>query len=481
MFPFTFQVTPYDFTKNNVKITVFDTPGLADGTGNDERYLRQILEKVKTVDLFLFCTDMTCKRFSDDDARTIAKLTKTFGTSLWDHALVVFTFANQFNLDASEKDHTDVHLVQQRISCFQKRMQSFQEKIQNSLLSEGVSQDAASNLPFAPAGELKEPRLPDRENWLTGLWIAAFKCISRNAKAHFLMANLDRILISCGGLLSEYENRAETDRTRRGGEREGSKENGIDQDKFWSEGLKRSSPVISTSEGKHWKHFREKLKTIKCKTLTLTAGENNNNDTLHGHQDVNEPKRGSLKRSSALVSRDAPDLLSARMRQRKSSQGFTGGKDSETEPTDTRYKCRVIGEDCAEADWHGENGDDGLSRFNRLSVAELETEQHCYSPHDCQNLYSLPPAYDEVVRNRVSLPMDEASSQELFKEIVREATSTDQTCQFVGTSARQSGFVDIYAAFFAKIVEFVKRLLRGKKTAEAKMPKGRQKEDADKL
>lgn len=477
MFSFTLQVTPYDFTKNNVKITVFDTPGLADGTGNDERYLRQILEKVKTFDLFLFCTDMTSKRFSDDDARTISKLTKTFGTSLWDHALVVFTFANQFNLDASKKDHTDVHVVQQRISCFQKRMESFQEKIQNSLLSEGVSQEAASNLPFAPAGDLKEPRLPDRENWLTGLWIAAFKRISKNAKAHFLMANLDRISISCGGLLAEYESTTETDRTRRGGERGGSKEDCIDHDRFWSEGLKRSSPVISTSEGKH---FREKLKTIKCKQLSLTAGENNDNDTSHGQKDDNEPKRGSLKRSSALVSRGARDRFCARM-QRKSLQGLTGEKDSETEPTDTRYKCRVIGEDCAEADWHGENGDDVLSRFNRLSVAELETEQHCYNPHDCQNLYSLPPAYDEVVRSRVSLPMDESSSRELFKEIVREATSSEQTGEFVGTSARQSGFVDIYAAFFAKIVEFVKRLLRGKKTAEAKMHKGRQKGDAKKL
>ena len=47
-FSFILQVTPYDFTKNNVKITVLlDPPGLAAGTGNDERYLRQILKKRK--------------------------------------------------------------------------------------------------------------------------------------------------------------------------------------------------------------------------------------------------------------------------------------------------------------------------------------------------------------------------------------------------------------------------------------------------
>ena len=473
MFSFTFQVTPYNFTKNNVKMTVFDTPGLADGTGNDERYLRQISEKVTTVD-FLFCTDMTSKKFSNDDAMTIRKLTKTFGVSLWDHALIVLTFANQFH--ANEEDHTDVDLVQQRISLFQEQKRRFQKKIQDFLLSVGVHQEAASNLPVVPAGELTKPRLPDRENWITALWIAAFKRINRNAKTHFLMANLDRISISCGGLLSEYEYMAETERTRRGGEREGSKENGVDHDKFWTEGtLKRSSPVISTSEGKH---FRELLKTIKCKQLTLTTGESNNNDTLHVHHDTNETKRGSLRRSSASVSRDARDRFRARMQQ-KGSQGFTGERHSEKEPANTGYKCVDIGEECAEADWHGDHGDDVLGRFNRLPIVELETEQHLYSPHECKNLYSLPPSYDEVVRERVPLPMDESSSQELFKEMVREATSSQQTGEFVGALESQSGFMGIYAASLATIVELVKRLLRGKKTAEAKMHKGRQKGDAN--
>lgn len=335
--PQTDDVTPYDFTKNNVKITVFDTPGLADGIGNDERYLRQILRKVKTVDLFLFCTDMTSKRFSDDDARTIRKLTETFGPSLWDHALVVLTFANQVHLNAKEKDHTFVDLVQQQISLFQKKIRDFQKKIQDFLLSRGVHQEAVSNLPFVPAGELTKPRLPDRDNWLTALWIAAFKRIKRNAKGDFLLANFDRISISYGDLLSE--SRAETDRPR-----------GV--------------------------------------------------------------------------------------------------------------------------------GDDVKSKFNRLSVSELETERHVYSPHECLIQCSPPPAYDEVVtENPVPLPMDESSSQELLKEMVREAIGSQQTREFVEAFASQSGFSRIYAAFFAKIVEFIKKLLRGKKRTEAM----RQKEDASKF
>ena len=427
-FLFTFQVTPYDFTKNNVKITVFDTPGLADGTGNDERYLLQILEKVKTVDLFLFCTDMTSRRFSDDDAKTVTKLTKTFGASLWDHALVVLTFANQVHLNAKEKDHTVVDLDQQRISFFQKRIRDFQKKIQKVLLSRGVHQEAMSNLPFVPAGEVTKPRLPDRENWLTALWIAAFKRINRNAKADFLLANFDRISISWGGLLSE--SRAETDRARGVGAREGNKEDRIDDERS-ERSLRRSSTVIDTSQG---------------------------------------AKRGPLRRSSATVSRDVKDRFHARRRIR-SSKGSMDEKDSEIKTTNAGYK------DCAADGWCDDHDGDVKSKFNRLSVSELETERHVYSPQDCLIQSSLPPAYDEVVRNKVPLPMDESSSQELLKEMVQEAIGSQQTREFVGTFASQSGFSRIYAALFAKIVEFIKKLLRrGKKTTEAM----RQKEDADK-
>ena len=122
------------------------------------------------------------------------------------------------------------------------------------------------NLPLVPAGESTKPRLPDRDNWLTAVWIAAFKRINRNAKADFLLANFDRISIcqSRGGLLSE--NRAETDSTRGGDVREGGKEDGIDNDKCWTKGtLRRSSSK--------------------------------------------EAKRGGLRRRLASVSRDAKDLI----------------------------------------------------------------------------------------------------------------------------------------------------------------------------
>ena len=172
-------------------ITVFDTPGLADATGNDEEYLRKIKEKVTHFDLFLYCIEMTTKRFRTDDLETIKKLTEALGEKLWEHALVVLTFANEVPLSPTKKT-ADVP----EVTVFNDRFLAFKRTIKKHLFDIGVAEMTVTNLPFTPAGELDDPRLPDREDWLTAFWIAAFKRINRNAKAAFLMANVDRILFS---------------------------------------------------------------------------------------------------------------------------------------------------------------------------------------------------------------------------------------------------------------------------------------------
>ena len=170
---------------------MFDTPGLADATGNDEEYLRKIKEKVTHFDLFLFCTEMTSKRFRTDDLETIKKLTEALGEKLWEHALVVLTFANEVSLSPT-KTTDDVP----EVTVFNDRYLAFKKAIKKHLVAIGVPEITVTNVPFTPAGELDDPRLPDREDWLTAFWIAAFKRINRNAKAAFLMANVDRILFS---------------------------------------------------------------------------------------------------------------------------------------------------------------------------------------------------------------------------------------------------------------------------------------------
>ena len=159
---FTFQVTGYEFPKNNVNITVFDTPGLADATGKDEEYLQKIQAKGIQFDLFLFCTEMNATRFRNDDLETMQKLTITLGRQLWDHAVVVLTFANEVRPSASQKASN----VPDK-EVFSNRFLGLKKKIKEVLTQLDVPNEATINIPFVPAGDLHEPRLPDRENWLT--------------------------------------------------------------------------------------------------------------------------------------------------------------------------------------------------------------------------------------------------------------------------------------------------------------------------
>ena len=185
---------------------MFDTPGLADATGNDEEYLRKIKERVTHFDLFLFCTEMTSKRFRTDDLETIKKLTEALGEKLWEHALVVLTFANEVPLSPTKKTD-DVP----EATAFNDRFLAFKKAINKHLVAIGVPDITATNVPFTPAGELDDPRLPDREDWLTAFWIAAFKRINRNAKAAFLMANVDRISLSSTFVEGNEESRVRKD------------------------------------------------------------------------------------------------------------------------------------------------------------------------------------------------------------------------------------------------------------------------------
>ena len=183
------QVNDYEFSLNDIKITLFDTPGLADGTGKEEEYLRKIREKVTgPCDVFIFCTEMNAIRFRADDIKTLETLTKTFGPRLWEHALVALTFANYVqcpkNAGATE------------IEYFDGRIQMLKKAITDIILKAGVPEKVVTNVPFVPTGRLLEPGLPGITDWKEAFWVETFKSLNKSAKMPFLVSNFDRMKFS---------------------------------------------------------------------------------------------------------------------------------------------------------------------------------------------------------------------------------------------------------------------------------------------
>ena len=180
------QVNEYHYTLNRIKVTLFDTPGLADGYGKDEEYLRKIKEKVTgPCDVFIFCTEMNSTRFRQDDIRTIQMLTEIFSPQLWEHALVALTFANEV--------HPRKNAVVSEIQYFNQRMLNFKEKIRGVISQAGVPEQVVTKVPFVATGDLCEPCLPGITDWKTNFWSKTFLALKMRAQLPFFFFNSDRI------------------------------------------------------------------------------------------------------------------------------------------------------------------------------------------------------------------------------------------------------------------------------------------------
>ena len=97
-----------------MNIRLLDSPGLDDGTANNEKYLAEIRSKItEKLDLVIFSVKMDDTRFHRDDKDTFKILTETFGKSLWKNAVIALTFANKVEGPAAgdRKDYFEKDLA----------------------------------------------------------------------------------------------------------------------------------------------------------------------------------------------------------------------------------------------------------------------------------------------------------------------------------------------------------------------------------
>ena len=174
------KLTPYSRNVSGVDVTVWDSPGLQDGSDNQNqsRYISEMQEKCSSVDVALYCINMAKKRFprsrSDNpDVLAMARITEAFGPDFWKNTIVVLTFANVVEavnmswrkLDASAKAAT-----------FQEELERWRGIIQDVLINEiRVPQEIAMSVIVAPAGHYDDHQLPDRDYWLSSFWFCCLE------------------------------------------------------------------------------------------------------------------------------------------------------------------------------------------------------------------------------------------------------------------------------------------------------------------
>lgn len=186
--PQTTEVEAFKRTLQGIPITVFDSPGLQDGTENEKQYLLDMERKCKKVDLVLYTLKMTDKRLHADDVEAMRKLTNAFGAQFWRHAMFAMTFAN--DVRDPEKPEDD----ERNSKFFEERLDKWKTKLPQTLEKElNVTRKVAKQVPVVPAGYHKHQHLPGRRYWFSEFFKAVLNRMKEcNKDGYMLMLRFNK-------------------------------------------------------------------------------------------------------------------------------------------------------------------------------------------------------------------------------------------------------------------------------------------------
>jgi hypothetical protein len=162
---------------------VWDSPGLQDGTSNERQYIKDMKENVKDVALMIYCVSMNEPRFYKADKKAIQTLTKAFGKEVWKHAIVVLTFANK--VENPDKDDDSEY--------FKIQLQNWKKQLKDHFTTIGINTELCASIPLIPAGNWRDLCLPDRENWLSELWIKFYEVMESSSRLGMYRINRKRL------------------------------------------------------------------------------------------------------------------------------------------------------------------------------------------------------------------------------------------------------------------------------------------------
>ena len=186
--PETAEVVPYEARIEGIACTVIDTPGLCDELpekGNDDRYLNEIREKIRTVDCVWFVTRLDEGRVRSDEMSGIQMISTALGNELWQHAIIVFTFSNNVPCNRfKETLEVRTRLIREQIARY-------------------AAPGVADAIPAVAVDNLHE-YTHDGRQWLGRLYLQMLKRISGKGAQPFTLLLLPRVEVDDSSHPSGY-------------------------------------------------------------------------------------------------------------------------------------------------------------------------------------------------------------------------------------------------------------------------------------
>ena len=198
----TTEVKKFPHRKNNAVINIWDTPGLLDPTCDVDRVMKNIIEVIPQIDLFLFCVRMDQTRHLPDNLvkKVMARITEDAGKDIWKKTLIVLTRANMaISAIAVTKPTEDAHFT-----AFQGLFGGFKNEITKDLKQYSIDDD----LHFTLAGHSSQPKLFKRDDskWLSAFWEKSYEQIgSAQGRIALVKVNKDRLETKTKGKDSQKE------------------------------------------------------------------------------------------------------------------------------------------------------------------------------------------------------------------------------------------------------------------------------------
>ena len=193
-------------TIGDVRLRVWDSPGLQDGTENEADYLRQINEKCADVDLIIYCIRMTEARIvaNGPDCCAMQKLSQpeVLGGNMWHNTIIVLTFANLVEKKAKYSESITDPTPEAIQHFFSEEFMETKKAILERLIQNvGLPQELAQSIPIVPAGYRTNPTLPDLQTedgsrfyWLSSFWLQALAVTKLDAQPAMIKLNENRIV-----------------------------------------------------------------------------------------------------------------------------------------------------------------------------------------------------------------------------------------------------------------------------------------------
>ena len=189
--PTTSEVQEIKQMVHGISLSIFDSPGLQDGTSREDEYLQDMQQKCEMVDLVLYTIKMTDQRIHLEDTDAMAKLTEAFGYNFWKSAMFVLTFANEIRSPEYPEDKFE------NTKFFEERLQLWKDNLPLVVdQSSGIPINIGKHVPIVPAGYYKTRDLPSRKFWFSQFWKAALDRMmesSAEGAGYMLQFSQDRL------------------------------------------------------------------------------------------------------------------------------------------------------------------------------------------------------------------------------------------------------------------------------------------------